>query len=138
MNSDIPGLGGQREGREEALALLYQANISRESVADVLADRDISPSDYAIELAEGVDSSQAELDVIIGSYLTNWTVERMPLLDRLIARMATWELANRADIPTGVVLSEAVEIATMYCAEPSPRFLNGVLGSVAGKLRRGS
>ena len=75
------------------------------------------------------------LDEVIGRNLTGWTIHRMAIVDRVIARVATWELRSRSDVPTGAVLSEAVELATQYCGEDSPRFLNGVLRSVANELR---
>lgn len=135
MSSEIPGLGSRREAREEALAILYQAELTGDAVDDALAGREVAPTDYAIEIAERVDDDRDELDALLGRHLKNWRVERMPLVDRVIARIAAWELRDRDDIPTGVVLSEAVEIATQYCAEQSPRFLNGVLSSVAAEVR---
>ena len=135
MSSEIPGLGSRREAREEALAILYQAELTGDPVDEALAGRDVAPSDYAVEIAERVDDERDELDALLGRHLKNWRVERMPLVDRVIARIAAWELSERDDIPTGVVLSEAVEIATQYCAEQSPRFLNGVLSSVADEVR---
>ena len=103
MRSEIPGLGSRREAREEALAILYQAELTGDPVAEILAARQVPLSSYAVEIVEQVD--------------------------------AAWELSDRSDVPTGVVLSEAIAIATQYCAEQSPRFLNGVLGSVAGEVR---
>ncbi len=135
MSSEIPGLSRRREAREEALAVLYQAELTGESVETALAARDVPPDDYAIEIAEGVDDTRDDLDALIGRHLTNWRVERMPIVDRVIARMAAWELDTQADTPTGVVLSEAVELASQYCGERSPQFLNGVLSSVADEVR---
>ncbi len=135
MSPEIPGLGSRREAREEALAILYQAELTGDPVTEALASREVPPSSYAVEIAEQVDEARDDLDALLGRHLENWRVERMPLVDRVIARIAVWELSERSDIPTGVVLSEAVEIATQYCAEQSPRFLNGVLGSVASEVR---
>lgn len=135
MSPEIPGLGSRREACEEALAILYQAELTGDPVTEALASREVPPSSYAVEIAEQVDEARDDLDALLGRHLENWRVERMPLVDRVIARIAVWELSERSDIPTGVVLSEAVEIATQYCAEQSPRFLNGVLGSVASEVR---
>ncbi len=135
MTAEIPGFGERREAREEALATLYEVELTTEAVSDSLAAREVPPGDYAVELAEGVDEDLDELDAIIGRHLTGWRIERMALVDKVLARIATWELLRRADVPTGVVLSEAVELATQYCGEQSPRFLNGVLSSVAKELR---
>lgn len=135
MSASVPGLGGRREAREEALSFLYETELTGEPVADGLAARDIPLEDYAVALVRGVDADRGELDEIIGRNLTGWTIHRMAIVDRVIARMATWELRSRADVPTGAVLSEAVALATQYCGEDSPRFLNGVLRSVADELR---
>lgn len=135
MTSSIPGLGSRREAREEALAMLYEAEQTGEPVAESLNRRPIPPAAYAIELASGVEASKSDLDELIGSHLSGWTISRMPVVDRVIARIGAWELDQRPEIPTGVVLSEAVEIATLYCAEQSPRFLNGVLRSIADEVR---
>ena len=137
MNDPVPGLGGRREAREEALSVLYGIELTGGSAADALALRWLPPEDYAVDMIEGVDAALGELDEILGRHLIGWRIERMAVVDRVIARMAAWELRSRADVPTGVVLSEAVELATRYCGEDSPRFLNGVLRAVADELRPG-
>lgn len=137
MTAAIPGLGGRREAREEALAFLYETELTGAPVADGLAARAVALEDYAVEMIEAVDAARVELSTLVGEHLTGWRLERMPIVDRVIALMAAWELRDRPDIPTGVVLSEAVELATQYCAEESPRFLNGVLRSVADAVRPG-
>jgi transcription antitermination protein NusB len=128
-------LGGRRESREEALAFLYETELIGSSVADTLDGRDLPPEDYALAMVEGIAAERDELDEIISRNLKGWRLARMAIVDRTIARMATWELKSRPDVPTGVVLSEAVELATQYCGEDSPRFLNGVLSAVAVELR---
>lgn len=135
MSADIPGLNPRREAREEALAVLYQVELTGDAAEDELATRDIAPADYAIEIAHGVDEERDDLDALIGRHLTNWRVDRMPIVDRVLARIAAWELVNQPDIPSAVVLSEAVELASIYCGEKSAPFLNGVLSSVAAEVR---
>ena len=131
----MAGLGGRREAREEALSFLYETDLTGDPVDGALAGRAIPLEAYAVEMIEGVDADRTELDDIIGRNLTGWSIHRMAVVDRVIARMATWELRSRADVPTGAVLSEAVELATQYSGEDSPRFLNGVLRAVANELR---
>ena len=135
MTASIPGLGGRREAREEALSFLYETELTGSSVAEALDGRTLPPEDYALAMVEGIAAARDELDDIIARNLTGWRLERMPIIDRVIARMATWELQSRPDVPTGAVLSEVVELATQYCGEDSPRFLNGVLRAVADELR---
>lgn len=131
----MSAVGGRREAREEALSFLYETELTGEPIADAFAARAIPLEDYATTMVEGIDADRVELDDIIRRNLTGWRLERMAIVDRVIARMATWELRSRSDVPTGAVLSEAVELATQYCGEDSPRFLNGVLRSVANELR---
>ncbi len=64
-----------------------------------------------------------------------WSVHRMPVVDRALLRMATYELLARPDVPTGAVISEAVELATEYSTEESGRFVNGVLATIAVVVR---
>lgn len=135
MSSQIPGLNPRREAREEALAVLYEAELTGEAADDALSTREVAPEAYAVEIASGVDDTRDDLDALIGRHLTNWRVERMPIVDRVIARIAAWELQTQPETPTAVVLSEAVELASQYCGEKSAPFLNGVLSSVAGEVR---
>ncbi len=135
MTSLLPGLGGRREAREEALTFLYQVELTGESVSEALAARGLPPVGYAVEMIEGVAAAETELDGILERNLKSWRVERLAIVDRVLARMAAWELLFRPDVPTGVVLSEVVELATQYSGEESPRFLNGVLRAVADEAR---
>ncbi len=133
--ANVPGFGTRREAREDALAVLYEAEISGDSSQEALARRAVPPSGYAVEVALGVDADRERLDGLLRRHLDRWRLERLAVVDRALARIAAWELAHRDDVPTGVVLSEAVALATQYCGADSPRFLNGVLRSVADELR---
>ena len=115
--------------------MLYEAEISDGSSAEALARRAVPPSDYAVALALGVDADRDRVDSLLRRHLVGWRVERLAVVDRALARIAVWELAHRGDVPTGVVLSEAVALATQYCSADSPRFLNGVLRAVADEVR---
>ena len=127
----IAGFGARREAREDALGVLYEAEISGASPADALARRAVAPSDYAVEMVLGVEAERGDLDRLLDRHLVGWRVHRLAVVDRTLARMAAWELMHRADVPTGVILSEAVALATQYCGAESPRFLNGVLKAAA-------
>ena len=67
-----------------------------------------------------------------------WRLERMPMIDRLLLRMATFELLHRSDVPGPVAISEAVELAKQYSTEDSGRFVNGVLAAIAQELGKGT
>jgi N utilization substance protein B len=133
--TDIPGLGSRREAREDALAVLYEMELTGDSVAESLARRDVAPDEYAIRIVEGVSVHRAEIDEVVSRHVKEWRLERMTVIDRSLARMAAWELGHAPDVPTGVVLSELVGLATQYSGADAPRFLNGVLAAVAGELR---
>ena len=135
MTSPIPGFGGRREAREEALAILYEVESTGATVADTLAARRVEVSPYAASLASGVDEQQAEIDELIRRNLTGWRLERMAVVDRILVRIGAWELCHADDVPTGVALSEAVELATQYSGEDSPKFVNGLLRAVANEVR---
>ena len=133
--SPVPGFGSRREAREDALTLLYESEIAGSSSQEALDRRGVPPSDYAVAIALGVDADRDAVDEVLRSHLLGWRLERLAVVDRALARMAAWELLRRSDVPTGVVLSEAVALATQYCGAESPRFLNGVLRAVADEVR---
>jgi transcription antitermination factor NusB len=115
--------------RDDALVALYQAEQGR-------AEPDPGAlSDPARDLVTGVRSRGRSLDAAIGAAAHGWRVERMPPIDRIVLRMALWELRHRQGIPTGVIISEAVRLATAYSTERSGRFVNGVLSGLARDTR---
>ena len=89
--------------------------------------------DYASTLVEGIVEHFDALDERIASTAENWTLERMPIVDRNIIRIATYEIVYCDDIPTGVAINEAVEMAKAFGTDESPKFVNGVLGRIASE-----
>jgi N utilization substance protein B len=130
----IPGTG-RREARERALELLYEAEAKEQSPAAVLEALPISPDPYAIAVVGGVGEDRDRIDELIGAAARGWRLERMPVVDRSLLRMAVWELAHRPDVPTAVIINEAVELAKQYSTDDSGRFVNGVLSRLARELR---
>lgn len=127
--------GSRREARERALELLYEAEAKGLSPAEVLLDLAITPDPFAVALVTGVGERLAELDAHIERLARDWTVERMPWVDRSILRLGAFELVARADVPTGAVLSEAVELAKRFSTDEAGRFVNGVLSNLAREVR---
>jgi N utilization substance protein B len=122
---------------------LFAADIRGVPVAEILLDeaqRATSEPDrqaswlYAREIVDGFIDHQSEIDETIASYARGWTLERMPAVDRAILRVAVWELQQDSGVPASVVISEAVELATELGSDDSARFVNGLLGSVAGTI----
>ena len=128
-------IGSRREARERALALLYEADAKTTTPSEVLADLPVVPDPFAVELVRGVEAGEADIDAFISRYAIDWTLDRMPVVDRTLLRMAVFELRSRPDVPTGVVISEAVELAKLYSTEESGRFVNGMLASIAAEVR---
>jgi N utilization substance protein B len=125
----------RREDREAALAWLYESDMNGDPVPDVVDRNRLDIDDYDVEIAVGVWNHRLELDALIEDVAQDWTVDRMPAVDRAILRIGTWELAHRFDVPTPAVVSEAVALANQYSTERSAPFINGVLVQLAARLR---
>ncbi len=130
-----PEEGPRHEAREHAVALLYEAEMKQSSLPDVLAGLSVSPDPFTVALLLGVDSEGARIDDLLSSAAVGWEIGRMPVVDRTILRLATWELLARPDVPVAVVIDEAVELAKQYSTEQSGGFVNGVLSTIATHVR---
>jgi N utilization substance protein B len=128
----------RRKARKRALDVLYEADLRDLPPADVLVDYvarlerplpDHLP--YGRRLVEGVAAHLDRIDEIIGSYAEGWTIDRMPVVDRNLARIAVYELLYEDEIDDPVAITEAVELARQMSTDDSPRFLNGLLGRIA-------
>jgi transcription antitermination protein NusB len=95
----------------------------------------VPPDEYAQMLVVGVDEHAEEIDAIIRKYSEHWSLERMPVVDRALLRIGTYELGWLADVPTAVVITEAVELAKQYSTKDSGRFVNGLLSRIAAEVR---
>ena len=95
----------------------------------------MAPEPFVVTVVEGVEANAARIDALIGSHAIDWTLDRMPVIDRTLLRMATFELLELADVPTAVVISEAVDLAKQYSTDESGRFVNGVLAAIAVEVR---
>jgi N utilization substance protein B len=127
----------RREARERALSLLYEAESKQVEPSVVLAELPVVPDPFVVDLVRGVEARQTEIDTLIADHAVGWTVDRMPVVDRALLRLGTFELIARPDVPTGAVISEAVELATEYSTEESGRFVNGLLATIASIVRPG-
>ncbi len=144
---------GRRRAREFALQALYAADVSGVSGAVALAGlwasqldelqepvaEPVTPeeTEFATELVRGVMDDREAIDARIESASEHWRLARMPVVDRNILRLGTWELVQRADIPTSVTLNEAIELAKRFGGAESRAFVNGLLDRIAGELGRG-
>jgi N utilization substance protein B len=115
--------------------LLYEAEAKTVTPSALLDDLPVVPDDYTCAVVRGVEANSSEVDELISRHAIGWALDRMPAVDRAVLRVATYELLERLDVPTAVILSEAVELAGEYSTDESGRFVNGVLASVATALR---
>ena len=125
------------DARERALLLFYEADTKQIPVADVVAAQVLPIDDLTTLLVDGTAAHRDEIDEVIAANARGWTLARMPAIDLTILRIAGFELFHRPDVPTAVVLDEAVELAKRFSTDDSGRFVNGVLASIA-RIARGS
>lgn len=115
------------EPRDLALERLYEYETRGEIDSDV--------GGRAGEIVEGVITDLDELDGLIESVAENWSVARMPVIDRNVIRIGLHELRNDKATSTAVIVSEAVRLAQTYSTEKSAAFVNGVLATLARSIR---
>jgi N utilization substance protein B len=127
----------RRAARERALGLAYESEVRGVSAQDVLDELPLEPDAYATQIAIGIDEHREEIDALIRKYSEHWSLERMPVLDRALLRIGTYELCWIPDTPTPVVITEAVELAREYSTKDSGRFVNGLLARIAEDVRPG-
>jgi N utilization substance protein B len=128
-------VGTRRAERERALSLLYEAEAKDLRGPALLAQLPVSPEPFVVDLVTGVDGNRDRIDELISRHAIDWTLERMPAVDRNILRLGAYELLERPDVPLGAVISEAVELAKRYSTDESGRFVNGMLASIAAETR---
>lgn len=128
----------RRKARKRALDVLYEADLrdmSIKKVLDATVERLPKPHpehlQYTLSLVEGVAKNLDRIDEVISSYAEGWTLDRMPVIDRNLARIAVYELLYVDEIDDAVAISEAVELAKQLSTDDSPRYLNGMLDRIA-------
>ncbi len=123
--------------RSLALQVLYEVDIAQHPAAEVYALRlEDTPltdelAEFARQIVFGVLSLTVPLDHAIERYAPEWPFDQIAAIDRNILRIACWEFAVKRETPVKVAINEAVELAKMFGSDSTPRFVNGVLGSLA-------
>ncbi len=125
----------RREARERALELCYEAETRGTTTDAVLDELAVEPDEYAVRLVRGVDAHRAEVDDLLSRLSENWTIERMPAVDRAVLRLGGYELGWEPELTTAIVIDEAVELARRYSTKDSGRFVNALLSKMAVELR---
>ena len=126
----------RKEAREWVIKYLYSRTFQDqcvESLSDFLKNQelDLNEEAYMHAVVAGVEGNLDVIDSDIERYLRSWTTARIPKLDLAILRAAVFEIKYSEEVPTGVAINEAVEIAKKYSTDESYRFINGVLGAIA-------
>ena len=126
----------RRRARALALQALFELDATQHQRDDVLqallddSNLPASGEEFARELVAGVNQRHVALDETIQEYATAWPVSQLSLVDRSLLRLAVYELTVSKKVSPKVVINEAVELAKLFGGESSPRFINGVLGSL--------
>jgi transcription antitermination protein NusB len=126
------------DARERALYALYEASVKGIEPGAVLAAQVVAADELTTLLVTGVAEHRQRLDAAIDAKAQGWALDRMPILDLNVLRLAAFELAERPDVPVAVVIDEAVDLAKRFSTDNSGRFVNGVLAALAPELRRAS
>lgn len=145
-------MGSRRRAREFALQALYNADVSGVTVEDALASlwtgliegegvgdqrpADTAEVEFAKRMALGVVSRKDQIDDLIEQCSTNWRLARMPVVDRNVLRIASFELLGCDDIPPTVSINEAVELAKRFGTAESRAFVNGIVDRLARNAGR--
>jgi N utilization substance protein B len=131
----------RRRARAAALQGLYEIDFTQHSPEYALGCRlkeralPESATSFAFHLVEGVVDYRSQLDQVMAELAPEWPVQQIAVVDRNILRIAIYELLFDSDTPPKVAINEAVELAKMFGSDSSPRFVNGVLGSLASRGR---
>ncbi|MBN3081474.1 MULTISPECIES: transcription antitermination factor NusB [Pectobacterium] len=132
----------RRRARECAVQALYSWQISKNDIADVehqfLSEQDVKDVDIAYfrELLAGVATQAEKLDQLMAPFLSR-QIEELGQVEKAILRLAMFELSKREDVPYKVAINEAIELAKIFGAEDSHKFVNGVLDKAAPSVRKG-
>ncbi|KAA9110558.1 transcription antitermination factor NusB [Microbacterium rhizomatis] len=133
-------MSARSKARKRALDILFQADVRGDDIATTLAAEAQRASSepareaswlYAREIVDGVIDNREAIDEQITTFAKDWTLARMPAVDRAVLRIGVWELLYNDEVPAGVAIDEAVELAKEFSTDDSGSFIHGVLGRVA-------
>jgi transcription antitermination protein NusB len=135
----------RRHAREAALQMLYQCEVGQVPPEQAIAAHGEIEHAVRLDTTEGAAFASAlvrgtvahtdAIDPVIAASASNWRPERMAVVDRLILRMAVYQLQHVPDVPPNVVISEAVELARRFGGDESGRFVNGVLDAIKKRMK---
>lgn len=133
-------MSARTKARKRALDILFQADVRGDEIATILAaEAKRAASEpareaswlYAREIVDGVIDNREAIDEQITTFSKDWSLARMPAVDRAVLRLAAWEILYNDEVPTAVAIDEAVELAKEFSTDDSPSFVHGVLARIA-------
>ena len=129
-------MSARSKARKRALDTIFEADLKGNSIPGTNAndETDVEVTNYSLDLVKGIKENQTQIDELITNSLQNWTFDRIPRVDRNILRIAVYELLYQKDVPTNVVISEAVSLAESLSTAESSAFVNGTLGTISKKI----
>lgn len=127
-------MSARSKARKRALDAIFQADLNEVAIATQSLGEEEIDQDYANTIIEGVKQNLVKVDEMISSSLKNWTIDRIPRVDRNILRLAVYELLFQKDVPVNVVISEAVNLAESLSTDDSASFVNATLATISKKL----
>ena len=130
----------RRRARRIALEALYEIDLAGHLAGEVLQRRfDDQPIEkagveFSSKLVQGVIGHREKMDMLISRYAPEWPLNQMAVIDRNVLRIAIYEFLVDGGTPIKVAINEAVELAKTYGSDSAPRFINGVLGTLADQV----
>ena len=127
-------MSARSKARKAALDLLYEGDIRKTSAISILnqrsGDLEFVIRDFTKELVQGVDENRRKIDELITTYSQGWDMDRMPVIDRNILRLAIYEILWSKDVPPAVAIDEAIELAQTLSTDDSSKYINGALSKI--------
>ena len=129
-------MSARSKARKRALDTIFEADLKGIFIpaTNTNDETDQEVTNYSQDLIKGIKENQVQIDELISTSLQNWTFDRIPRVDRNILRIAVYELLFQKDVPTNVVISEAVSLAESLSTAESSAFVNGTLGTISKKI----
>jgi len=126
-------MSARSKARKRALDAIFQADLNNKPTSTQEETEEVDEK-YSDVLINGIKENQTQIDLLIAESLTNWTIDRIPRVDRNILRIAVYELLFQKDVPVNVVISEAVKLAEDLSTDDSAAFVNGTLANIVKKI----
>ena len=127
-------MSARTKARKRALDAIFQADLNNKPITEIQDESDVEDKKYSDTLIKGIKENQVQIDSLISDSLTNWTIDRIPRVDKNILRVAVYELLFQKDVPVNVVISEAVKLAEDLSTDNSASFVNGTLANISKKI----